>query len=166
MKYPMALALMLAAGLATTMAQAQTFQAERKLEQFSTGALKATLAELGATTTDQEGVPNIAVEFASGLKADALLMACQDEATSTGCLGTSILVTFARPEGTTGATIAAAINEYNYRQNFGRAYESPTGEISLRMYIIADGGITMENYRQQLGLFSISAAKFTEYVNN
>ena len=164
MKISMALALMLAAGTATT-AQAQSYDAERELDRFSRDALKATLAELGATATEREDMPNMAVEFDNGLKADALLMACEDQATSSNCLGTSILATFARPEGATGAQIAGAINEYNYRQNFGRAYESPQGEISLRMYIIADGGITMDNYRNQIGLFAVSAGKFVGYLN-
>lgn len=160
----MALSLMLAAGMAT-IAQAQSYDAERELDYFTTGALKATLAELDASTSDREGVPNISVEFDNGLKADALLMACDDQDTATNCLGTSILATFARPENVTGAQIAAAINEYNFRQNFGRAYESPQGEISLRMYIIADGGITMDNYRSQIGLFAVSAERFAGYLN-
>ncbi|MBB3032734.1 YbjN domain-containing protein [Alteriqipengyuania lutimaris] len=164
MKYSIALALMFAAGSAT-MAQAQTYDADRQLDRFTRDAFKATLSELDATASDVDGEPNMSVEFANGLKADALLMACADQATSANCMGTSILATFTRPENATGAQIAAAINEYNYRQNFGRAYESPTGEISLRMYIIADGGITMENYGRQLGLFSASAERFIGYLN-
>ena len=41
---------------------------------------------------------------------------------------------------------------------------APDGQITLRMYIIADGGITMANYKRQLALFSLSAAKLPDYV--
>ncbi len=156
------LGLALALGM-NGMAQAQGYDADRQLETFTTGALKSTLGELGATYRDREGVPNISVEFANGLKADALLMACDDQATASNCLGTSILATFAQ-EGKTDAEVAAAVSEYNYRQNFGRAYVDPNGEISLRMYIIADGGITMDNYRNQIGLFAISMERFLDYL--
>ena len=151
---------------ATTTAQAQSFDASRQLNTFTTSDLKATLAELGATTQDRDGVPNITVKFSNGLTADALLMACQDQDTSTNCLGTSILVTFDTPANTTPAQIRDGIDEYNYRKNFGRAYLDPEGKVSIRLYLIADGGITMENYRRQIGLFADSAAELPDYVLN
>ncbi|NCP18088.1 MAG: YbjN domain-containing protein [Erythrobacter sp.] len=149
---------------ATTGAQAQSFAADRTLETFTPTALKATLAKIGAITQDQPDRPNITVTFENGLKADALLMACTDQETSTGCLGTSILVNYDTPTDVPMSQVLEGISEYNFRQNFGRAYIDPEGQISLRMYIIADGGITMENYMQQLGLFAASAAKFPGYV--
>jgi len=165
MKIWMALGLVMAAA-GGTMAQAQTYDAERTLTYFTPAALKATLHELGATTADRDGVPNITVEFSNGLKADAVTLACSDIETSTDCLGTSILATFEQPEGANAEAIFQAINEYNYRQNFGRAYLGPDGAITLRMYIIADGGITMGNYRQQIGLFEKSAERFLQYLYN
>jgi hypothetical protein len=55
---------------------------------------------------------------------------------------------------------------YNYRKNFGRAYLAPDGRISVRLYLIADGGITMDHYRRQIGLCAISAQKLPGYVLN
>ncbi len=57
-----------------------------------------------------------------------------------------------------------AINTYNRMENFGRAYLDEDGTISLRMYIIADGGITMENYRSQIALWVSSAEDFFGYL--
>lgn len=156
---------LLAIGASTTV-HAQTFDPERELEVFTLSALKATLAQLGANTVDQEGKPNITVEFSNGLNADAVLMACEDQATSTGCLGTSILVTYSTPASVSADQVREGINEYNYRQNFGRAYLDPNGQISVRFYVIADGGLSMENYRQYIGLFANSAAKLPDYVLN
>jgi hypothetical protein len=72
---------------------------------------------------------------------DALLLACEDEQTKSRCYGSSILATFTAEDGTTTEQVMAAINTYNYSENFGRAYLDPEGTISVRMYIIADGGI-------------------------
>lgn len=149
---------------ASTAAQAQSFDASRQMDVFSPSALKATLAELGATTADQDGKPNISVQFDNGLQADAVLLACKDQATSTGCLGTSILVTYQTPNHVTAQDIINGINEYNFRQNFGRAYLDPNGTISVRLYVIGDGGISMENYRQMIGLFARSAKKLPDYI--
>ena len=145
-------------------ANAQANSSDRPMTQFTRSALLSALSGIDAETEEQSGKPNISVTFDNGLMGDALLMACEDQQTSRNCLGTSILVTYETPDDATPAKVREAINEYNYRQNFGRAYLDPDGQISLRMYIIADGGITMANYKRQLALFSLSAAKLPDYV--
>lgn len=160
---PMILGIALALG-ASSVASAQAYNPDRELGHFTRSALKATLAEMGATTTDRDGQPNITVEFANGVKADAVLMACDDPDTSNNCLATSILATFSPPSDGNNATVREAINRYNQTQNFGRAYLSDTGTITLRTYIIADGGVSMSNYRSQMLLFAVSAKKFSEYL--
>ena len=154
----------LGAVLACGLVSAANAQAERPMTQFTRSALLSALSDIDAEVEEQSGKTNISVTFDNGLMADALLMACEDEQTSRNCLGTSILVTYQTPDDATPAKVREAINEYNYRQNFGRAYLDPDGTISLRMYIIADGGITMANYERQLALFSLSAAKLPDYV--
>lgn len=152
--------------LASGLVSAANAQAERPMTQFTRSALLSALSGIDAETEEQSGKPNISVTFDNGLMADALLMACDDQEKSLNCLGTSILVTYATPDDATPAQVREAINEYNYRQNFGRAYLAPDGQINLRMYIIADGGITEENYKRQLALFSLSAAKLPDYIYN
>lgn len=149
---------------ASTAASAQSYNPDRELNHFTRSALKATLTELGASATERDGKPNISVEFSNGLKADVLLMACDDQDTSNNCLATSILATFAAPSNGTSEHVREAINRYNGTQNFGRAYLTDAGTITLRTYIIADGGVSMSNYRSQMGLFAISAKKFAEYL--
>jgi len=95
--------------------------------------------------------------------ADALLLACEDNVAKTKCLGSSMLATF-EPEDKTPEEIMAAINAYNYKENFGRAYLDDEGTISVRMYIIADGGITRANYSSQIGLWFASVSDFFGYL--
>ena len=143
---------------------AQSYDPDRRIETFTRADLKAVLDQIEASYEESEERRNIEIVFANTLKADALLLACEDEDTESECFGTSILATFSPNEGTSDATIMEAINEFNLRQNFGRAYIDPEGTISLRMYIISDGGILMENYALQIGLFVSAAERFAGYL--
>lgn len=109
---------------------------------------------------------SIKVIFSNGFHANAALMACEDSDILENCYGTSILATFAPPENASPADIAEAVSAYNYRQNFGRAYVDPEGALSVRIYIISDGGITRENYRRQIELWSMSLEKLYGYFDS
>lgn len=124
---------------------------------------------LGANDAKWEAIPDdnsINVIFSNGLHANAALMACENPDTLENCYGTSILATFSPPENASPAVIAEAVSAYNYRQNFGRAYVDPKGNLSVRIYIISDGGITRENYRRQIELWSMSLEKFYGYFDS
>ena len=139
-------------------------QSNQQIKTFDREDLQRALESIGATWEDAGDNRTINVTFESTLRANAAVMACDDDATEKNCYGTSILAIFDPEPGTTPEEIAAAVNEYNYNQNFGRAYIDPEGDISVRMYIISDGGITRENYRLQIELWSISLEYFTTYL--
>lgn len=139
-------------------------QSSELLETFSMAELQSALNSIGATYEGASDGQTINVTFASSLKANAAIMACTDGEAMRDCYGTSILSIFDPDEGTSEADVIAAINEYNYRENFGRAYLDPEGDVSVRMYIIADGGITRENYRRQIALWAASLEDFTGYL--
>lgn len=122
-------------------------------------ALKANNATYEASSENQ----SLNVTFSNDFYANVLLLACDDEEAQTNCYGTSLLATFRKPEDASAQEVAEAISKYNFRQNFGRAYLDPDGRISVRMYIISDGGITRENYRRQIQLWTRSLEKFAEY---
>ena len=143
--------------LGTSAAHAQT------LQNFTRADFETALRDAGAEIVQGEDPQRIDFTFEGGVTADALLLAC-DEGTQNNCLGSSLLATFTADEGTTDAAVTKAVNEYNYNQNFGRAYVDPDGVISVRMYIIADGGITRENYRRQIGLWFSSVVDFFGYL--
>ena len=76
---PLAIAAMLL-GLGT-IANAQSYDGNRKLDHFRRSAFMATLDEIGATYKETEGARNITITFENGLMADGLLLACEDEPT-------------------------------------------------------------------------------------
>lgn len=142
----------------TTSAQAQSMQT------FTRADFERALVEAGATiTTEDPKAERIDFTFDGGVIADALLLACEDNVAKTKCRGSSMLATF-EPEDRTPEQVAAAINTYNYKENFGRAYLDDDGTISVRMYIISDGGITRANYSTQIGLWFASVSDFFGYL--
>lgn len=140
-------------------------QSSQALRQFTRADFERALREAGANVAPaEEGNPRIDFTFADGVIADGLLLACGDDAKKKRCLGSSLLATFSPQDGATPEQIREAINTYNYRENFGRAYLDEDGTISVRMYIIADGGITQANYASQIGLWFSSVVNFFGYL--
>lgn len=142
-------------------AQAQT---KDTLDTFSRADFEQALRDAGATIKSNADSQRIDFTFEGGVMADGLLLACEDEQAKTKCYGSSMLATFTANEGTTPDQVMEAINKYNYLENFGRAYLDPEGTISVRMYIISDGGITRENYSRQIGLWFNSVLDFFGYL--
>lgn len=139
-------------------------QDSETLATFSRDNLKAALTAIGATHEDSRTGKSVNVIFGGGLKANAVTTACQDEENKSECYGTSILATFGKPEAASESDVRNAINEYSYRENFGRAYFNPEGEISVRIYIISDGGISRVNYERQISLWEESLKDFVSYL--
>jgi len=146
----------------STPAHAQNTQT---LTQFTRADLEQALTEAGATITPSEtSAERIDFSFDDGVLAEGLLLACEDAEKKTGCLGSALLATFTPADGAKPEQIQEAINSYNYSENFGRAYLDEDGTISVSMYIIADGGITRENYSRQIGLWFNSVIDFFGYL--
>jgi hypothetical protein len=153
-----------AMALAMTSGAAQA-QSSETLQVFTRADFERALVDAGATLTSTDTAnPRIDFKFEGDVTADGLLLACEDEATQTNCYGSSILATFVADEGTTPEQVINAINQYNYNENFGRAYLDDEGTISVRMYIISDGGITRDNYSRQIGLWFSSVVDFFGYL--
>lgn len=157
---------MIAAAALATSGLASTAQAQGSgtIQVFSRADFERALTALNAQFEKGDGERNIDITFEGPIMADGLLLACEDDESEKNCYGTSLLATFEEPEGATRASLLEAINTYNYNQNFGRAYLDPDGTISVRMYIISDGGITRENYETQISLWSMSLESFFGYL--
>jgi DNA-binding LacI/PurR family transcriptional regulator len=150
-----------AAALAFTAVPAQA----QSLQHFTRADFERALRDAGATiTTTDPASERIEFTFNDGVSADAMLLACEDKEKKTKCLGSSLLATFGPDEGQTREEIMKAINTYNYKENFGRAYLDDEGTIAVRMYIISDGGITRDNYSSQIGLWFASVVDFFGYL--
>jgi hypothetical protein len=162
MRWTIMLAAAAALGLGSGAAQAQS---PDMLQVFTRADFEQALRDAGASITSTErSNPRIKFTFEGDVQADALLLACEDEATQTNCYGSSILATFAPDDSATPEQIANAINTYNNNENFGRAYLDNEGTVSVRMYIISDGGITRANYSRQIGLWFASVVAFFDYL--
>lgn len=162
---PMMIGALAAFALQGSAVQAQERGAgDEAIETFTRDDLKLALEGIGASWEPTESGQSLNISFKAGIKANAALMACKKDSDEEDCYGTSVLATFAKPTGKTDAQINAAINKYNYLENFGRAYISPNDRISARIYIISDGDITRENYRTQLKLWENSLSDFIGYL--
>lgn len=144
-------------------------QSTQTLTQFTRADLERALTEAGATITPAKTpaeTPGERIDFSfeDGVLADGILLACEDAEKKANCLGSSLLATFTPADGAKPEQIQEAINAFNYRENFGRAYLDEEGTISVRMYIIADGGITRENYSRQIALWFTSVIDFFGYL--
>lgn len=162
-------ALLLLAGIASTAAfaaSAQAQQVEQTMEVFTQEDLHRALDANKATYQPSSDNRSMSIIFPSGMRANAALIASADKEEFVDCHTTSILTTFRAPEQSAPEAIGKAITQYNYLENFGRAYLSPKGNISARIYIISDGGITPENYARQIGLWEASLRDFSKYLYN
>lgn len=153
-----------ALALGGVFAPAAKAQSGETIEVFTRADLVRALDAVGAKHEPNTDNVTLNVTFSNGLRANAAVMACEDQETLTNCYATSILATFGTPPSADDAAIGQAINTYNYRKNFGRAYLDPNGKISVRIYIISDGGIRRENYRTQISLWATSLGDFTKYL--
>lgn len=143
-------------------ATAQDFSAGRIIDHFNHGTLVAVVTELGGTVEES---PNDGwlIRFPNGTAATANFTVCADE-TEQDCLGTSISGRFAKPTGMSDAEIEALVTDYNARWSAGKSYLTEDGRPVVQAYIIADGGITMENYRMQLSVYGDMLQKMSETI--
>lgn len=140
-------------------ANAQSFSASRIIDHFDLETLRATVIELGGTIEDS---PNdgYLIKFPNGTAATANFTAC-----ATGqCLGTNISARFGKPSDKSDSEVERLVVDYNRRWSAGKSYLTDDGRAVVQAYMIADGGITMENYRMQLVVYSQMLQKMRETI--
>lgn len=143
-------------------ASAQDFSAGRIIDRFNHDTLVTVVTEMGGTVEES---PNDGwlIRFPNGTAATANFTVCDDE-TEQSCLGTSIAGRFAKPTDMSDAEIAALVTDYNARWSAGKSYMTEDGRPVVQTYIIADGGITMENYRMQLVVYADMLQKMSDTI--
>ena len=141
---------------------AQDFNANRIISQFNYSTLRAVVLEMGGTIEES---PNDGwlIKFPNGTAATANFTVCSDDSESS-CLGTNISARFGKPRDKTDAEVEELVVDYNRRWNAGKSYLTNDGRAVVQAYIIADGGITMENYRMQLSVYSSMLKKMRETI--
>lgn len=147
------------ATMAVSPAHAQDFSASRIIDGFDYDTLRAVILEMGATIEPGQN-DGYLIKFANGTAATASFTVC-----STGkCLGTNISARFGKPSDKTDAEIEELVVDYNRRWNAGKSYLTDDGRPVVQAYMIADGGLTMENYRMQLAVYASMLQKMRETV--
>lgn len=144
-------------GLVAPAAQAQSFDGDRIITSFDIGTLRAALEELGATITAKDSGGYL-IKFANGTASSVYLTACG----SGPCLGTHLKGSFGSPSDKSVVTVERIVTEFNKNMRPIKVYNRGSGRSMAEMYIISDGGITMENYKRQLSLYAFTLQKFRE----
>ena len=151
---------MVAATPAPANAQTTTFSASRIINSFDIATLRAAVTELGGTVQAKDDGNGYRIEFDNGTVTSAYFTAC-----STGvCYGTHLQGSFGKPSDKTVAQTEALVAEFNKNNRTIKVWSLEEGRSMADHYIIADGGITMENYRRQLSLYSYMLKKYREEI--
>jgi Putative bacterial sensory transduction regulator len=166
----LALSLALAAGAQPAAAQpaaAGRFDASAPrnrevLASFSYDTVEPVLAEIGARTerVDQQGRPALTVTFASGRRAAILFGSC----TGASCRAISIQAVWNAPSGRSADALGTAIQGFNQRYAFSRAFVGADGRPSLQRYLTADYGFIRGNLAVNLIVFAGQIDRFVAEV--
>ena len=149
-----------ATAAAATPVNAQSFSASRMVTEFDPANLTAVVEQMGGTVEARSDGDGYLVRFSNGTAATAKFTACANGP----CLGISVSGRFGKPSDKTDAQVAALVVEFNRRWNAGKSYLTDDGRAVVQAYMIADGGITMENYRMQLVVYSQMLQKMRETI--
>ena len=140
-------------------ASAQDFSASRVITNFDEDNLRAVMTKLGGTVEPgSEG--GYLIKFSNGTAATATFTVCG----SGKCFGMNLTGGFGKPSDKSIAETERLVTDYNQRWNAAKAYSRGEGQSTVQHYMIADGGITMENYRAQLSVYSGMLEKTRETI--
>ena len=147
------------ATLPTQEVAAQDFSASRVIDSFDIGKLRAVVAELDATIVEKpEG--GYRITFSNGTVSSVKFTACTNDI----CLGTHLTATFAKPSDKSVSQTEQIVRDYNRNKRILTVYNLEEGRSQADLYIIADGGITMQNYLRQLSLYAYALKDYRSAI--
>lgn len=136
-----------------------TFSEARVIKSFNIDVLRAVVRELGGTVEEKSG-GGYQITFDNGTVASAYFTACS----SGECLGTHLQGSFGKPSDKSIAETEKLVNDFNKNNRTIKVWNMGEGRSMADHYIIADGGITMENYRRQLSLYAYMLKRFRKAI--
>ncbi len=162
---PAALAVLLAGLPVATYGQARWNPAapenRQVLPSFSYRTLEPVLTQIGARWQRRPGSqPALTVVFPNGRQAGLVLGSCSDGGST--CRSLSIQSIWPRPPE--GAGLTEAVQRFNQRYAFSRAFILPDGRPALQRYLTADYGVIRGNLAVNLLVFSDQADRFAREV--
>jgi hypothetical protein len=130
------------------------------LPTFNYATVESVLTQIGARferrgTADR---PALSVVFPNNRRVAILFGNC--ERAGAACKAISIQALWNRPPGPAGAGLPAAIQGFNQRYAFSRAYLTADGRPALQRYLTADYGFVRGNLAVNLLVFANQAERF------
>jgi|GEM_PF-1619552 len=134
------------------------------LPTLNYATVEAVLTQIGARferrgTADR---PILAVTFANGRRGAILFSSCERQGAV--CKAVSIQAVWNRPANAPAGRLEAAIQSFNQRYAFARAFLTADGKPALQRYLTADYGIIRGNLAVNLLVFSNQVDRFVAEV--
>jgi hypothetical protein len=136
----------------------------QSLPAFSYATLEPVLAAIGARhqRAGAPGKPQLLVSFANNRKAVLTLSGC--DAQGSACKGLSIQSYWTKISNSPAQRTANAIESFNQRYAFAKAFIADDGRPALQRYLTADYGFIRGNLAVNLLVFSRQADQFATQV--
>src|SRR3954468_19716166 len=130
------------------------------LPSFNYATVESVLTAIGARFVRRGTVdrPALDVTFPNNRRAGILFGNCERQ--GAGCKAISIQALWPLPPGPAAARLAAAIQAFNQRYAFSRAYLTADGRPALQRYLTADFGFVRGNLAVNLLVFANQAERF------
>jgi len=134
------------------------------LPAFAYATVEPVLSQIGAQferrgTADR---PVLNVTFANGRRAALIFGSCERQGAA--CKALSIQSVWNRPSGAAGSRLPAAIQGFNQRYAFSRAFLTADGRPALQRYLTADYGFIRGDLAVNLIVFSNQIERFQAEV--
>jgi len=134
------------------------------LPTLNYATVEAVLTQIGARF-ERRGTaerPVLAVTFANGRRGAILFSSCERQGAL--CKAVSIQAVWNRPVGAPAGRLESAIQGFNQRYAFARAFLTADGKPALQRYLTADYGIIRGNLAVNLLVFANQVDRFVAEV--
>ena len=134
------------------------------LPTFNYATVESVLTAIGARFERRGSAdrPALQIVFPNNRRAAILFGNCDPQGAA--CKAISIQALWSRPEGAAAARLPAAIQAFNQRYAFSRAYLTADGRPALQRYLTADYGFIRGNLAVNLLVFANQADRFAAEV--
>jgi len=135
------------------------------LPAFSYATVEPVLTAVGARFTrvgSNAARPQLNVSFANGRKAMLVMSACDPQGSA--CKAMSLQSYWTRIANSPPAKTAQAIEDFNRRYSFAKAFVAVDGRPALQRYVTADYGFVRGNLAVNLLVFASQSDQFATQV--
>lgn len=134
------------------------------LPSFSYSSVEEVLGAIGARSqrSGSASKPTLLVTFSNNRKAVLALGGCSGQ--GTGCKSLSMQSNWTRIANSTPEKTASAIQAFNQRYSFGKAFMTADGAPGMQRYVTADYGFIRGNLAVNLLVFATQVDRFATQV--